>query len=477
MHSGLDLLQTPASFRLPDGFVEQYAERTHEPFEGNPMGYFVYKRTYARPLADGSFEEWYQTVRRVVEGCFRLQERHIKRTGLGWKPAKALEHAKEMYRLMFWMKFLPPGRGLWAMGSAITEERGIFAALNNCAFVSTETIADDLAKPFCFLMDMSMLGVGVGFDVKGAGKIELFQPSLMGNVPPAVVHGEIVNQHSTDPLVYRVGDTREGWVEALRVLLESYMRRGRAAVEFDFSEVRGPGLPIKGFGGVSSGPEPLEKMLAKVREICDAHVGRPITITFIADVMNLIGKAVIAGNVRRTAEIMFGEPDSQEYLDLKNPAVNPERNAPDDTGYGWTSNNSVFARVGMNYDAVAERTRINGEPGYAWLGNMQEFGRMADPPNYKDRRVRGGNPCVPAGTRILTSHGYREIDRLVGEEVSVWNGRQFSKVTPRITGHDQDLVRVTFSDGTDLTSTEYHKYVVRGGEHVEARSLVVGQHM
>jgi ribonucleoside-triphosphate reductase len=58
--------------------------------------------------------------------------------------------------------------------------------------------------------------------------------------------------------------------------------------------------------------------------------------------MNFIGRCVVAGNVRRTAEIAFGAADSIEYLDLKNYRVNPQRAA-----YGWTSNNSVFATLGL----------------------------------------------------------------------------------------------------------------------------------
>ena len=112
--------------------------------------------------------------------------------------------------------------------------------------------------------------------------------------------------------------------------------------------------------------------------------------------MNLIGKCVVAGNVRRTAEIVFGEPDSEEYLDLKNYEVNPHR-----ATYGWTSNNSIYARIGMDYRESAERVRINGEPGYAWLDNMRKYGRMADAPNWKDKRASGGNPCLE---QTLESH-------------------------------------------------------------------------
>jgi ribonucleoside-triphosphate reductase (thioredoxin) len=61
-----------------------------------------------------------------------------------------------MYDNIFNMRFLPPGRGLWAMGTAITEERGAYAALNNCAFVSTAELDKNprgASDPFAFLMD------------------------------------------------------------------------------------------------------------------------------------------------------------------------------------------------------------------------------------------------------------------------------------------------------------------------------------
>ncbi len=106
------------------------------------------------------------TVERVVNATFNMQKRWIEEHTLGWSSHQSQHEAQEMFRRIFHMKFLPPGRGLWAMGSPLTEERNLYAALNNCAFVSTEHLKDEPSKPFCFLMDAAMLGVGVGFDVK-----------------------------------------------------------------------------------------------------------------------------------------------------------------------------------------------------------------------------------------------------------------------------------------------------------------------
>jgi len=356
-------------FKLSDNFINKW-KRKKPPFGFNGLGELVYMRTYSRIKEDGKNERWWETVQRVVEGTYSMQMNHIDSHQLGWNPWQAQKSAQDMYERIFNMKFLPPGRGLWAMGTPITEDKGLYAALNNCAFVSTKTLKEDYSKPFCFLMDASMLGVGVGFDTKGAGEI--------------LVKGVDKDRETT----FEIPDTREGWVESLRLLLESYFH-GQPKVKFDYSKIRLAGEPIKGFGGVSSGPEPLEEVHEDIRKVLENNSGNPITITTIVDIMNLIGKCVVAGNVRRTAEIVFGDPDSEEYLDLKNYKVNPHRDQ-----YGWTSNNSIFAELGMDYTEVSKRIVDNGEPGLAWLDNMRKYSRMKNGGDNKDHRVMGGNPCL-----------------------------------------------------------------------------------
>jgi len=357
------------NFTLSPAFVEKFKNKK-APFGFNGLGELVYMRTYSRIKENGKNEMWWETVQRVVEGTYSMQKKWIESHQLGWNPWQAQKSAQDMYERIFTMKFLPPGRGLWAMGTAITEEKNLFAALNNCAFVSTKTIKEDYSKPFCFLMDASMLGVGVGFDTKGAGEI--------------IVKGVA----KRDETIYEIPDTREGWVESLKLLLESYFH-GSAPIEFDYSKIRPAGLPIKGFGGVSSGHEPLMEVHEDIRKVLDKNSGEPITVTTIVDIMNLIGKCVVAGNVRRTAEIVFGDPSSEEYLDLKNYKVNPDRET-----FGWTSNNSVFAELGMDYTEAAKRIVDNGEPGFAWLENMRKYSRMKNGGDNKDHRAMGGNPCL-----------------------------------------------------------------------------------
>jgi ribonucleoside-triphosphate reductase (thioredoxin) len=357
-------------FSLSDNFIDGY-KRKKAPFGFNGLGELVYMRTYSRIKDDGKNEMWWETVQRVVEGTYNMQKKHIERYDLGWNAWQAQRSAQEMYDRIFNMKFLPPGRGLWSMGTSLTEEKGLYAALNNCAFVSTQNLKEDLSKPFTFLMDASMVGVGVGFDTKGAGSF--------------IVKGP---KKDRDVETYVIPDTREGWVESMGRLLDSYFL-GTAPLVFDYSSIRPAGEPIKGFGGVASGPDPLMDVHESIRLVLDKNVGNPISITTIVDIMNLIGKCVVAGNVRRTAEIVFGDASSEEYLNLKNYKKNPEREQ-----FGWTSNNSIFAELGMDYTKASDRINDNGEPGFAWLENMQDYSRMRNGKDRKDHRVLGGNPCL-----------------------------------------------------------------------------------
>jgi adenosylcobalamin-dependent ribonucleoside-triphosphate reductase len=220
------------------------------------------------------------------------------------------------------------------------------------------------------LMDYSMLGVGVGGDTRGAGKIIIQEPAVSGAIAT-------------------VPDTREGWVEVLRIVLEAFAGTGELPT-FDYSLVRPAGAPIKGFGGTASGPGPLMEMVDSITKLLRARAGQPITSADIVDIFNMVGRCVVAGNVRRSAEIMFGEPTDEGFLELKD----REKHAAAIDSHRWASNNSIFATVGQGYSKQARLTAKNGEPGYFWLENARAYGRMKDPPNHKDIKVMGGNPCL-----------------------------------------------------------------------------------
>ena len=372
-------IQNPSlipSFTLSPDFVQSYST-IPPPFGFNGLGEFVYQTRYARVVPGTNKKEtWYQTVERVINGTYTMQKRWIIAHELGWDELKAQQSAQEMYKKIFYMKFLPPGRGLWAMGSPMTEERMLYASLNNCAFVSTKDIhKGDPTQPFTFLMDAAMLGVGVGFDTDGAGKI--------------IIQGCTPSSSTTNTSIHVIEDSREGWVNSVRDLLDAYINGNRPRPVFDYSLIRPRGTPIKGFGGTASGPAVLQRLHEDIDQTLAPLSGKPLTITAIVDIMNQIGRCIVSGDVRQTAEIAFGDPLSLEYIDLKNYTKNPKRGQ-----WGWTSNNSVYAELGMNYDPIAERILHGGEPGFAWLKNMQQYSRMNGIVDNKDKKAKGGNPCL-----------------------------------------------------------------------------------
>ncbi len=358
-----------SKFRLTESFVEKYKNKK-PPFGFNGLGEIVFLRTYSRVKADGKNEKWFETVERVVNGTYNMQKEVVEKHALGWNPHKAQKSAQEMYDRIFNIKFLPPGRGLWAMGTPITEEKKLYAALNNCALVSTRDMKDDPSKPFCFLMDMSMLGVGVGFDVYGAGTVTVKGPN-----------------RTRKEEIFEIPDSREGWVDSLRLALDSYFHGGHP-ITFDYSKIREAGLPIKTFGGITSGPAPLKQLHEAIKTILDKDIGSELSVRSIMDIMNIICRTVVSGNVRRSASIALNE-ENDDFLDLKNYEKNPDRKE-----FGWASNNSIFAKIGMDYSKVVERIKHNGEPGLIWLDNIKKFSRLCDLPDNKDRRAVGSNPCV-----------------------------------------------------------------------------------
>jgi len=364
------LFEVKERFELDPQFLAQYTGR--QPDWG-PLGYVTYKRTYARPVPGEPerTEEYWETCRRVVEGCYTIQLTHCRNLKLPWDKQKAQRSAQEMFRLMWDFKFLPPGRGLWMMGTDYIYQRGS-AALNNCAFVSTEEIDFEFSEPFCFLMDMSMLGTGVAFDTKGAGKLVVQQPE----VDPDCVHV--------------VEDSKEGWVELVRVILNSYAGKCKRPVRIDYSRVRPQGSPIRTFGGIAPGPGPLMDGVSNADKVLARRIGERITSTDITDLMNVIGKCVVSGGVRRTAELALGDPCDEAYLKLKDPELFPEelRN------WRWASNNSISAQLGMDYEGLGTQTAKNGEPGYFWLHNAQAYGRLKDGETWRDAKVAGTNPCA-----------------------------------------------------------------------------------
>lgn len=329
-----------------------------------PVGLMTYKRTYSRPIYENESEnavvkrreEWLETIVRVIEGSVNL--------GISIKdPTATREWALEALEYMFHMSAMPPGRGYWMMGTDYAKLRG-GDALNNCwytavrpqsyenmdMFKDTYVFSDPIKAmpsfPFVFMFDRAMLGGGVGFGI-GRNNINRY-PKLTTKVDLKIVldkdHPDWERikgseEYNTLPGLYQVltsesdssyttiraTDDREGWGVAVREVIDAHWlgdtwvgQVDSIKLCIDLSGIREYGAPIKGFGGTASGPLPLIAALQSINLILNKRVGRKMNSVDALDMMNLLGRCVVAGNVRRTALIGIGDADDKEYVEAKN---------------------------------------------------------------------------------------------------------------------------------------------------------------
>ena len=412
----------------------------------NSLGEITYLRSYSQ-----NNERWFETVRRVVEETYQILWQHCQVNHIPFDADLARNDAEMMYDLMFNFKFEPGGRGVYAMGTdAVRKKSSMY--LFNCSFVTTENIDKDPITPFIFMLDVSMCGVGCGFDVRGAGKI----------VWDA--------QDSNETNLVVVEDSREGWCNATKTLLEWAFGLSPYLPVFDYSEIRPKGAPIVTSGGVAPGPEPLMKLHGQIFEIERNRRGEKISEKDIADIMNMIGVCVVSGGKRRTAQIMFGDAHSDEYINLKNYDLHPDR-----MEFGWASNNSVFAEVGMDYSRFIDRIADNGEPGFVWLDNVRRHGRMSESPNDKNWRVKGLNPCVAGDTWVMTTNGPRRVTDLIDTHAILKiDGQSFKSVDGFFKTGVKDVYTLTTLEGYVLNLTKDHKVLLSDNRWVEAQNLREG---
>lgn len=317
----------------------------------------VYRRTYAR-RDSGVLENWMDTVDRVIAGNTRN--------------VAVSEHEKERLRyFMINRKAIPAGRGLWFSGAPAHERIG-GCALNNCYYFNT---AD--WNNFVIAQDMLMLGGGVGMSVENR---------FVSKLPKVKRDVKITHKGSNDA-DFIVPDSREGWCELTRRVLESFFVTGKS---FTFSTVclRGYGQPIKGFGGVASGPIPLIAFIEKLCSILTEREGKMIRPIDAADLICVTGEMVVAGNVRRSAIIVLGDPYDKVYLAAKR----------------WSLGNIPTYRAFANFSVVVDdvedlhpafwKTYEDGEPfGIVNRANIQKYGRMGE---LKADTAEGVNPCAEA---------------------------------------------------------------------------------
>lgn len=415
-----------------------------------PIGYITLKRTYSRRLKENdpnsATEEFPDMVERVIKAC----DKQLK---VGF----TAEEENELRDIFLELKGSVAGRFWWQLGTKTVEKLGLLS-LQNCAF----TVVNEPIRPFTWAMDALMLGSGVGYNIQREYVYELPKPKKV----------KVVRLDTADA-DFIVPDSREGWIELLRRTLEAHFVTGKG---FSYSSIciRGKGTPIKGFGGLASGPEDLCWGITEISKVLNARANKKVRSVDCLDVMNIIGQVVVSGNVRRSAQIAIGDMDDIQFLNAKRWDLG---NIPN---WRAMSNNSVVCNdMNMLPEQFWQGYSGNGEPyGLINLNLARSIGRTGET-QYPDLEVAGFNPCVSGDTELLTKDGYKRIDSLLSSRVEIWNGFEWSEVQPKVTGNNQDLLKVTFSDGRTLSCTKYHKFHIStnyfgGSEIVQAKDLTVG---
>jgi ribonucleoside-triphosphate reductase len=348
----------------------------------------TFLRTYSRFLYDhGHTKEcWRDTVFRVVAGVYYTVLMRIPHE-VSRMEFVTKYTPETLFDIMYKRHMLPGGRGLWAMGTQMIHVKEKYAALNNCGFkvLWRNTLIDD----FIFILSMEMKGVGMGMKVNLDGKALWFKGAQLIN-----------DEHKKyDPFI--VEDSAEGWCAAVRHVLEHVidytggLHTSPVQIPMYFGKIRPKGSRMNTFGGTACGPTPLIRFLTDTCKYALHRNGEPIDHIHVVDLCNMAAIMVVAGNIRRVAQIITcnaSQAIQNDFAQWKNYDKYAYR-AP----FGYASNNSIEVDDNTSMhdvDQLTQNTYKTGEPGFFFVENARRYGRFVDDVTYADVSVHGCNPCA-----------------------------------------------------------------------------------
>lgn len=343
---------------LDQSFVDSYSLKS-APWGFNGLGEIVFLRTYSRKKENGDTELWHETLQRVINGAIEIGAQLTD------------EEAEKLFDHCFNLRASFSGRSLWQLGTPLVKKLNA-TSLNNCYFTNIEKIED-----FELLFEYLMLGGGVGFSV---------ERSKIHDLPKVKTGVTITHERSNDADII-VPDSRQGWKRLLHAVLKSYFHTGKS---FSYSTIliREYGAPLNTFGGTASGPGALIDGIKDICGVMDNRVGKKLRSIDVLDICNIIGRIVVSGSSRRSAQIAMGDPDDVLFLRAKNWGSG---NVP---AWRANSNNSIYAdyyeeiqpELWKGYDGT-------GEP-YGLLNRRlaRRYGRVGEV--NVDNSIEGFNPCA-----------------------------------------------------------------------------------
>ena len=271
------------------------------------------------------------------------------------------EEIEKVYKLVYNKKVLPSMRSLQFGGKPIEISPN---RIYNCAYMPIDHV-DSFSEAMFLLLG----GTGVGYSV---------QKHHVDKLP------EIKKPNPNRTRRYLIGDSIEGWADAIKVLLESYFGTKASKPVFDFSDIRPKGARLVTSGGKAPGPQPLKDCLHNIKKVLDAKEdGQKLKPIEVHDIVCYIADAVLAGGIRRAALISLFSADDDEMISCKSGSwweTNPQR--------GRANNSAVLMRHKVTKDYFMDlwkRIELSGagEPGI-YLSNDKDWGT---------------NPCCEIGLR------------------------------------------------------------------------------
>jgi ribonucleoside-diphosphate reductase alpha chain len=341
----------------------------------NALAEFIYYRTYSRWIEqEGRRETWIETVDRYM--------RYMRDVvGERLRPA---EYA-EIRDAILSQRVMPSMRLLWSAGQAAAANN---IAAYNCAFIAPRCLRD-----FAEIMYVLMCGTGVGFSVESRNvqQLPIVKPQSGRKLP-----------------VHVIGDSKEGWCDALRLGLETWY--GGGDVEFDFSQLRPAGARLRTMSGRSSGPEPLRMLLGFGRAMILERQERRLRGIDVHDLICKIGEVVVMGGVRRSALISLSDLDDDEMRAAKDGHFyisHPERS---------NANNSAVYNAKPPATVFLEEWLALARSGSGERGIFNRSGLVDHAPARRKELVKreratcGTNPC---GEIILRSKQFCNLSEVV----------------------------------------------------------------
>lgn len=346
------------------------------------------------------------------------------------KYPQLIEDIHKNIKLIRDKKILPSMRALQFAGKPIDINN---SRIYNCGFLPI----DDY-RAFSEVMFLLLGGTGIGYSVQFAHIAKL----------PDIIK-------PTKSKRYLVGDSIEGWADAVKMLTKAYFGKSNFKPIFDFRDIRQKGARLITSGGKAPGPEPLKRCLFEIEQIFERHQnGEKLSSLEIHDILCHIADAVLAGGIRRAAMIALFSLDDEDMLTCK-------------SGSYWELNPQ---RDRANNSAVIVRSRIKKKD-FDRIWNIIQNSPYGEPGLYFSNNANWGtNPCQPKWATVITPSGLSTIgDIKIGD--NIWSESGWTTVLNKWSTGIKKVKKYETSSGV-FYGTENHRLLSEGIK-IEAKDCKV----